>query len=153
MSVVKLKAGETVLVTAAKAGEPVGPDQGLPAPQPPTAPVDPGYGIDLGLGWLRPTHPIAPGGPPLAPTHPIYIPPEQPVTPPAIPVDPGYGIDEILGYLRPDNSLPVPPEQPPPEVPGKPGMNWELHTGWTPTTGWVVFATPSGPTPTPSKRK
>jgi hypothetical protein len=56
MPIVKLREGESVLVSAVKKG--LGPDQGLPGTGEPDKPVDPGYGIDLGLGWLRPTHPI-----------------------------------------------------------------------------------------------
>lgn len=128
MAVVKLKAGETVLVTAV--GADLKPDQGLPKPE---APVDPGYGIDLGLGYLRPTHPIV-------------LPP--PVTPPTTPVDPEYGVDEDIGYVRPEHPIVLPPTTPP-----SPVQNWELKTAWTPTTGWVVVAIPTGNVPTPSKGK
>ena len=124
MAVVKLKAGETVLVTAV--GADLKPDQGLPKPE---APVDPGYGIDLGLGYLRPTHPIV-------------LPP--PVTPPTTPVDPEYGVDEDIGYVRPEHPIVLPP---------KPELQWELKTAWTPSTGWVVVAIPTGNVPTPSKRR
>ena len=101
MAAIKLKPGETVVVAAIDPS--LYPDQGLPTPQPPTAPVDPGYGIDLGLGFLRPTHPIAPGGPPPKPTHPIVLP--DPVPPP---VDPAYGIDEDLGFLKPTHPIVLP---------------------------------------------
>jgi hypothetical protein len=144
MAVIKLKAGETVLVAAVKPGQ--GPDQGLPVPPGPgkpdqglpggSGPVDPGYGIDAGLGWLRPTHPIA--GPGVDNTLPIPLPPEGPV-------DPAWGIDADIGYVRPDNSLPVP--QPPA------GPKWEVKVGWTPLTGWIVVAVPTGEHVTPSKRK
>ena len=126
MTIVKLREGETVLVSAVKSG--VGPDQGLPKPE---KPVDPGYGIDLGLGFLRPTHPIV-------------LPP--PVAPPTEPVDPEYGIDEDIGYVRPEHPIVLPPTQP-----GHPVQNWELKTAWTPTTGWVVVAVPTGEHATPSK--
>ena len=97
-------------------------------------PVDPGYGIDLGLGYLRPTHPIV-------------LPP--PVTPPTPPVDPEYGVDEDLGYLRPTHPIVLPPP-----TPGKPEIKWELKTAWTPATGWVVVAVPKEGTlvPTPSRK-
>jgi hypothetical protein len=93
MSVVKLKPGEVVIVSA---GDPNRPDHSLPPPQPgtkpptgpvdpgygiPEKPVDPGYGIDLGLGWLRPTHPIVlpPSGE--HPDNTLPLPPEGPVDP------------------------------------------------------------------------
>ena len=152
MAIVKLKAGETVLVSAVVPGQ--GPDQGLPPPG--GAPVDPGYGIDLGLGWLRPTHPIAPGGgmtpgtppprprpqpPGTGPSHPIVLPPEGPA-------DPNWGIDADIGYVRPDNSLPVP--QPPTEGVA-PDVEWEIKTAWTPVSGWIVVAVPTGEHVAPSK--
>jgi hypothetical protein len=148
MAIVKLKAGETVLVSAVKSGE--APDQGLPPGG--QAPVDPGYGIDLGLGYLRPTHPIAPGGPAGAPPHPAHpiVKPGEPThpiqLPPAGPADPDWGIDQDIGYLRPDNTLPQP--MPPAQVP-----NWEVKVAWTPTTGWIVVAVPTGEHVTPSKKK
>jgi hypothetical protein len=52
-----------------------------------------------------------------------------------------------LGYLRPDNSLPVPPDQKPD------GPHWEVKVAWTPTTGWIVVAIPTGAHPTPSKKR
>jgi hypothetical protein len=134
MAAIKLKPGETVVVAAINPD--LYPDQGLPTPQPPTqpgAPVDPGYGIDLGLGFLRPTHPIV-------------LPP--PVTPPTTPVDPSYGVDEDIGYVRPEHPIVLPPP-----VAGKPEIEWELKTAWTPVSGWVVVAVPTGNVPTPSKRR
>ena len=134
---VNLQAGETVLVSAIKEGQ--GPDQGLPGGEAP--PVDPGYGIDCGLGWLRPTHPIA--GPIVDNTlPPIELPPEGPV-------DPDWGIDEDIGYVRPDNTLPVPQ---PPTGGVEPGVEWEVRVGWTPVTGWIVVAVPTGEHVTPSKK-
>jgi hypothetical protein len=127
MTTIRLKPGESALVVAQRSD--VAPDHGLPTPQPPTAPVDPGYGIDLGLGWLRPTHPIV-------------LPP--PVEPPTAPVDPVYGIDEDIGYVKPEHPIVLPP---------KPELKWELKTAWTPETGWVVVAVPTGEHVTPSKRK
>lgn len=137
MTIVKLQAGETVIVSATILGQ--GPDQGLPIPSPP---VDPGYGIDLGLGSLRPTHPIAPGGPPPRPTHPIVLPDP---TPP--PVDPGYGIDEDVGFVKPSHPIVLPGD------PATPAAAWELTTAWTPATGWVVVAVPTGEHVTPSAQR
>jgi hypothetical protein len=131
MAAIKLKAGESVLVAAVDPA--LYPDHGLPVPP---APVDPGYGIDLGLGYLRPTHPIV---------LPPPVEPPVPVEPP--PVDPAYGIDEDLGYVRPEHPIVLPP------VPDKPELKWELKTAWTPTTGWVVVAVPIGNVPTPSRKK
>ena len=96
-------------------------------------PVDPGYGIDLGLGYLRPSHPI------------VLPPPVIPPTEPPAPVDPAWGIDEDQGYVRPEHPICLPPAP-------KPELKWELKTAWTPTTGWVVVAIPTGPIATPSKR-
>jgi hypothetical protein len=42
---------------------------------------------------------------------------------------------------------PVPTPTPP-----TPTLQWEVKTAWTPVTGWVVVAVPTGPTPTPSAR-
>lgn len=121
MTSVKLKPGESVVVSALRGDE--HPDQGLPGSQPhpdqglpkPEAPVDPGYGIDLGLGYVRPEHPIV-------------LPPTPPPLPTA-PVDPNWGV----------------------EAPSTP--NWEIKIAWTPVTGWVVVAVPTGPHVTPSKRR
>ena len=148
MAVIKLKAGETVIVAAVDPSLEIG---GGPMPGGGDQPVDPGYGIDLGLGWLRPTHPIAPGGPerPVDPGYGVdentgWVHPDHSLPVPPPPVDPAYGIDEILGYLRPDNSLPVPPD-PKPE-----GAQWEIRTAWTPATGWIVVAVATGIHATPS---
>ncbi len=132
---VKIAPGDAVLVSSATPVDPdyTPPGVGAPGSKPP--PVDPGYGIDVGLGWLRPTHPIA-GVPPPIPTHPIELPPPAPV-------DPAYGIDADLGYLRPTHPI---------ALPGKPELKWELKTAWSPTTGWVVIAIPTGPVATPSKK-
>jgi hypothetical protein len=134
MAAIKLKPGETVVIAAIDPS--LYPDHGLPTPQPPVepgAPVDPGYGIDVGLGWLRPTHPI------------VLPPPTVPVEPPPEgPVDPLWGIDEDIGYVRPSHPI-VLPEPPKPEV------KWEIKTAWTPVTGWIVVAVPTGNVPTPSR--
>lgn len=129
MAAIKLKPGESVVVTAVIPD--LYPDQGLPTP--PTVAQDPGYGIDLGLGYVRPTHPIV-------------LPPPQPpidVPPPPKPVDPAYGIDVGEGYVRPTHPI---------VLPGKPELKWELKTAWTPETGWVVVAIPVGEHPAPSKK-
>jgi len=133
MTTIRLKPGESVVVVSQRTD--AYPDHGLPAPQPPTEPVDPGYGIDLGLGFLRPTHPI------------VLPPPTEPAAPP---VDPTWGIDEDIGYVRPEHPIVLPPA---PE--GVPEFNWELKTAWTPDTGWVVVAVPKDDTlvPTPSRSK
>jgi hypothetical protein len=128
---VRLKAGETVIVSAMSGDE--HPDQGLPQPE---QPVDPGYGIDLGLGYVRPSHPI------------VIPPPVEPPVEPTEPVDPGYGIDVDIGYVKPEHPIVLPP---PPS--GGPAPNWELKTAWTPTTGWVVVAIPTGEHVTPSKKR
>ncbi len=136
MATLRLPPGGRVTVVAQDPS--LKPDQGLPTPQPPTTappPVDPGYGVDVGLGPVRPTHPIV-------------IPPEVEVPPPTVPVDPNYGIDEGLGYLRPTHPIVIPPDKPAPE-----GPHWEIKTAWTPALGWVVVAVPVGAHPTPSKRK
>jgi hypothetical protein len=130
MAIVKLKAGETVVVAAVDPKLEIG---GGPMPGGGDKPVDPGYGIDLGLGYLRPTHPIV-------------LPP--PVVPPTPPVDPEYGVDEDIGYLRPTHPIVLPPTPP-----GKPEVKWEVKVAWTPVTGWVVVAVPTGEHPTPSKRR
>jgi hypothetical protein len=104
-------------------------------------PVDPGYGIDLGLGIWGPTDP--------RPTNPIVLPPPVPVDPPPTePVDPGYGIDVDAGYTRPTHPIVLPPP-----AQGRPPGNWELKVAWTPVTGWVVVAIPTGEHPTPSRRR
>jgi hypothetical protein len=108
MAIVKLKAGETVLVAAVVPGQ--GPDQGLPPGEAP--PVDPGYGIDVGLGWLRPTHPIAPGGGMTPGTPP---PRPHPIPEPPAPVDPAYGIDADIGYVKPEHPI---------YLPGAPDRKW-----------------------------
>jgi hypothetical protein len=144
MAVIKLKAGETVLVAAVNPdlkpdntlpGQQPKPDQGLPKPE---APVDPGYGIDLGLG---------------VPTHPIVLPPD-PTKPLPQPPRPDQTLPGDLPIPSHPIVLPPPGEIPPPiEPPAKPTPGWELKTAWTPTTGWVVVAIPTGEHVTPSKRK
>ena len=157
MPVIKLRAGQTVIVAAIDPNLEVG---GGPMPGGGDQPVDPGYGIDIGLG---------------TPEHPIVLPPD-PTQP--LPIDPGWsgGVappGQEGGAPRPDQGLPgaqprpdhglppfpshpivLPPpgEIPPPIDPGRtPG--WELKTAWTPTTGWVVVAVPTGEHASPSKRR
>jgi hypothetical protein len=153
MAAIRLKAGQSVVVVAVDPSLEVG---GGPMPGGGDQPVDPGYGIDLGLG---------------TPSHPIVLPPD-PAQP--LPIDPGWsgGVappgqeggaprpDHTLpghgsaGGEHPDNTLPPPGEIPPPiEPPAKPTPGWEVKVAWTPTTGWVVVAIPTGPHVTPSKRK
>jgi hypothetical protein len=151
-TIVKLKAGESALVAAVNPDLVVGGGP-MPGGKPP---VDPGYGIDLGLGYLRPTHPIAPGGtpPPVDPGYGVdentgWVHPDNTLPVPPEPVDPAYGIDEILGILRPGGGPIIPPTDPSP--PG--GVAWEVKTAWTPVTGWIVVAVPTGEHAAPSKKK
>lgn len=182
MAAIKLKPGETVVIAAINPdhypdqglpgsqprpdqglpGSQPRPDQGLPGsqprpdqglPKPPDQANDPWYGIDLGLGYLRPDQTLPGQEKPVDPGYGIdadtgWVHPDNTLPPPEIPADPNYDIDEILGYLRPDNTLPVPPDEGAPE-----GPHWEVKVAWTPATGWVVVAIPSGVHPTPSKRK
>lgn len=133
------------------------PGKPTPAPTPPGGTVppteanDPWYGIDLGLGYLRPSHDLPTPEKPVDPGYGIDVDtgwchPDHTLPVPPPPVDPNWGIDEILGYLRPDNSLPVPPAQKPPNA------NWEVRTAWTPTTGWIVVAVATGAHAVPSKK-
>jgi hypothetical protein len=136
-TILKLSAGDTVLVSAIDPSLGIG---GGPMPGG-GAPVDPGYGIDLGLGIWGPTDP--------RPTPPIVLPPPvTPPTPPTDPVDPGYGIDIDVGYVRPEHPIVLPPTPP-----GKPPVQWELKTAWTPVTGWIVVAIPTGEHATPAKKR
>ncbi len=101
-------------------------------------PVDPGYGIDIGLG--TPSHPIVL---PPDPTQPLPEPPHPDHTLPGDLPQPSHPI-----VLPPEGEIPPPIEPPPDPCPG-----WELKTAWTPSTGWVVVAIPTGEHATPSKRK
>jgi hypothetical protein len=149
MAAIRLRPGQSVIVVAQDPSLEVG---GGPMPGYGDKPVDPGYGIDLGLG---------------IPTHPIVLPPD-----PSQPIDPGWsgGVappgqeggaprpDHTLpgrgsaGGEHPDNTLPPPGQIPPPIDPGT-TPNWEVKVAWTPVTGWVVVAVPTGAHATPSKRK
>src|SRR4029077_13122961 len=111
-------------------------------------------------GGPQPSHPIAPGGPPLGfwggtappyvdiggpgpqppsgahPSHPIYYPPYVDAGPPA-------------AQPHPEHPIVLPPDLPPtlPDPDNRP-VNWK--TAWTPVTGWIVVGIPSGTHPTPS---
>lgn len=96
-------------------GRPGGPvDPGYSPPGiggPGSRPIDPGYGVDVGTGPVRPAHPIA-----LPPSVPPT--PEHPWVPPSGPVDPGYFPPGIVA--------------PPPAADG--GGNWVW--AWLPGVGW-----------------
>jgi hypothetical protein len=91
--------------------KPVDPGYGVPWRPPQTGPVDPGYGVDVGTGPVRPTHPIA-----LPPSVPPT--PEHPWVPPSGPVDPGYFPPGVVA---------------PPNAPDG-GGNWVW--AWLPGVGW-----------------
>jgi len=109
----------------------------------------------------RPTHPIAPGGPPPGiwggggvpmPTPPIYLPPG--FIPGLKPEHPIYLPPSIWGPTDPRPSHPI--VLPPPGSEEKPEVleNWDVKTYWSPATGWGVAIVPSEShpgTPTPSK--
>ena len=129
---------------------PVYPDQGLPGGQPyPDQGLPPGQGgypshpiylppyPSQGLPPF-PSHPIAPGGPPLGvwgpndprPTQPIYL-----------PSPPGSGAPPIAAQLPvfpPEATHPIvlPPEVAPPTTPDGSPIDWKVV--WAPSTGWVV---------------
>lgn len=131
------------------------PEPTPPGTKPPDEANDPWYGIDAGLGYLRPTHPIAPGGtpPPVDPNFDVdedtgYLRPNHDLPVPPPPIDPAWGIDEILGWLKPEHPIVLPPDPPP--VAGEPA--WKITTAWTPVTGWIVVAVPQGEHVTPSKK-
>jgi len=140
MPSIKLRAGQSILVTAADPslkpdqglpGSQPRPDQGLPGDQPHPdqglpdlgfGPVDPSYGIDIGA------HPDQ--GLPGSQPHPDQgLPGSQP---------------------HPDNTLPPAPDNALPPIPGDIAPGWEKKVAWTPVTGWVVVAVPSGDHATPS---
>jgi len=119
-NIVKLEAGQTVLVAATMPGQ--GPDQGLPTPP------------DLGLA---------------VPSHPIVLPPDptQPIPPPT-PTHPIAGLDP-----KPSHPIVLPqPGEIPPKIPPGNTPGWKPIVAWTPVTGWIVVAVPTGPTPTPSRK-
>jgi hypothetical protein len=113
----------------------------------PVAPPDGGGGggdpplIIWGPGDPRPTLPIAGWDPGSG----AWPKPPATIPPPEINMDP-----------MPTNPIAEPPwgwgnPPPKPDVPATPG--WKVMYGWTPSTGWFVFAIPTGPVPTPSKKK
>ena len=153
------------------------PDHGLPTPQPPGG--SPGAPDQTLPGDLpRPSHPIFYPLPPGAPVHPDQgLPGDQPHPdqglpphashPIVLPPDSGGWQPVYIwgpGDPRPGSGLPgsqphpdqgLPPIELPPEGELPAGAHVEWKAMWTPTTGWVSFAivVPSGPAPTPSKRK
>ena len=113
----------------------------IPVEKPPEGELPPL--VIWGPGDPRPTLPIAGWNPGTG-----QWPDQPPPTPPLV----------IWGPGDPRPSLPIaePPwgwggTPPVPEVPAPP--QWTLKYGWTETTGWFVFAVPSGPVPVPSKGK
>jgi hypothetical protein len=108
---------------------------GVPPTEPPL--------VIWGPGDPRPTLPIA-GWDPGSGTWPDRPPPvEPPLT--------------IWGPNDPRPTVPIaePPwgwGNPPPKPAVPPASGWKVMYGWTPTTGWFVFAVPTGPVPTPSKK-
>lgn len=87
---------------------------------------------------------------------------------PTLPIagwDPGTGTwpppteelpDHIWGPTDPRPTVPI-AEPPwgwggtPPPIPAPP--NFKVVAAWTPETGWVTVIVPTGPVPTPSKRR
>jgi hypothetical protein len=113
-----------------------------PVDKPPEGGGDPPLVI-WGPGDPRPTLPIA-GWNPGSGAWPE--PPDPPVEPP-----PEINIDPM-----PSQPIAEPPwgwgnPPPKPDVPAAPG--WKVMYGWTPETGWFVFAIPTGPVPTPSGKR
>jgi hypothetical protein len=71
------------------------------------------------------------------------------------PTPPPDGIWGAGGPGMPTNPIAEPPwgwGNPPPKPNVPPAAGWDVKYGWTPTTGWFVFAIPTGPVPTPSKK-
>ena len=127
MTTVRLKPGDRLIVVAQDPSLAI--DNTLPGP-------------DLGLG---------------IPTHPIVLPPD-PTQP--LPIDPGWsgGVappGQEGGAPRPTHPIVLPPpgEIPPPITPPDVVPGWEKKIAWTPATGWVVVAVPTGEHVTPSKRR
>ena len=115
----------------------------IPVEKPPEGELPPL--VIWGPGDPRPTLPIAGWNPG---TGAWPKPPEPPTEPPP-------------GFWGPNDPRPTPPiaEPPwgwgsPPPVPEvDPVKGWAMKYGWTESTGWFVFAVPTGPVPTPSKGK
>jgi hypothetical protein len=121
----------------------------------------------------HPAHPIAPGGTPGFPSHPIYWPPyPDQGLPPISGGAPGYPSHPIAGLpgapthpivlppgtipdVKPEHPIYIPPAppgvpthpivMPPPGSAEKPEIleNWDAKTAWTPQSGWVVAIVPS----------
>ena len=140
MPAIQLRVGQSALITAIDPK----PDQGLPGSQPRpdnTLPTPPDLGFGpVDPGWVGGVAP--PGQEGGAPRPDQGLPGSQP--------HPDQGLPGNQPY--PDQGLPPVPEMPP-TPPGDIAPNWEKKVAWTPVTGWVVVAIPTGPTPTPSKRK
>jgi hypothetical protein len=97
-----------------------------------------------GPGDPRPTLPIAGWNPGTGAW------PKPPVT------EPPPGIWGGSGEPFPTVPIAEPPwgwGNPPPKPTVPPASGWDVKYGWTPTTGWFVFAIPTGPVPTPSAKK
>ena len=95
-----------------------------------------------GPGDPRPTLPIAGWNPGTG----AWPQPKPPTTPPP----------EINTDPMPSNPIAEPPwgwGNPPPKPETPPASGWTVKYGWSPATGWFVFAVPNGPVPTPSKKK
>ena len=112
-----------------------------PAEKPPEGELPPL--VIWGPGDPRPTLPIAGWNPGTG---------AWPDTPESQPPDGFWG----AGSGMPSNPIAEPPwgwgnPPPKPDVPAPP--QWTVKYGWTEATGWFVFAVPTGPVPTPSKKK
>jgi hypothetical protein len=114
----------------------------MAAPGKPGGPVDPGYGVDEGTGWLRPSHPIFYPLPPGAPVDPSY----------GIPIDGPHPDQGLPGdQPKPDQGLPGSQPKPDQGLPGsqpKPSHPIVLPPnsgGWGPVYIWG----PTDPRPTP----
>ncbi len=110
----------------------------VPPPDKPQAPPL----VIWGPGDPRPTLPIA-GWNPGTGAWPDN--PKPPTTPPP----------EINTDPMPSNPIAEPPwgwGNPAPKPPVDPIPGWKITYGWTASTGWIVFAIPTKPIPTPSKK-
>ncbi len=97
-----------------------------------------------GPGDPRPTLPIAGWNPGTG----AWPTPPEPTNPP----DGFWG----AGSGMPTNPIAEPPwgwGNPAPVPPVDPVPGWAIKYGWTESTGWFVFALPTKPIPTPSKKK
>ena len=136
------------------------PDNTLPGVQPPTTPGQPPVVDNTLPGNLpRPEHPIYYPLPPGAPVDPAYGVPEEglPVIDNTLPGSSGgwlpVYIDNTLpgagssGGEKPTHPIVLPEPGSPPEGP----VDWKAV--WTPSSGWIVVGFPTGPVPTPSKKR